>query len=250
MGKRASGELETGRADEGLGGNSRDEVIYRNLFVAIVENHLAPGTKLPEDTLAETYGVSRTSIRKVLQRLAHERLVDVRLNRGASVAQPSVGEARDIFSARRIIECGAIPQIVAKATPAKLEVLRDLVRREHAAQDRGDWRESIYLSGAFHVELMRLSGNETLTDFLTQLVSRSSLVIATYGSPQTASCRHSEHDDVIEIIAGGDAEAATRWMDRHLRDVERTVVLVEEETAPADLKKILEEVAQRRPKLR
>lgn len=250
MGKKVSDELGAARAEDAFGGNSRDEVIYRNLFVAIVENHLAPGTKLPEDTLAETYGVSRTSIRKVLQRLAHERLVDVRLNRGATVAQPSVSEARDIFSARRIIECGAIPQIVAKASPAKLDALRDLVHREHAAQERGDWRESIYLSGAFHVELMRLSGNETLTDFLTQLVSRSSLVIATYGSPQTASCRHSEHDDVIEIIAGGDVEAAARWMDRHLRDVERTVVLDEEETAPADLKKILEEVAQRRPKLR
>jgi len=250
MGKRASADLAPHRGDDAVGGNGRDEAIYRNLFVAIVENHLAPGTKLPEDTLAETYGVSRTSIRKVLQRLAHERLVDIRLNRGATVAQPSVSEARDVFSARRIIECGAIPQIVAKATPPALEALRDLVRREHAAQDRGDWRESIFLSGAFHVELMRLSGNETLTDFLTQLVSRSSLVIATYGSPMTASCRHSEHDDVIDIVAAGDVDGAARWMDRHLRDVERTVVLVEEEPAVADLKKILEEVAQRRAKLR
>ncbi|MBS0345440.1 MAG: GntR family transcriptional regulator [Proteobacteria bacterium] len=250
MGKRTSPELESGRNDNGLGGNGRDETIYRNLFTAIVENHLAPGTKLPEDTLAETYGVSRTSIRKVLQRLTHERLVDVRLNRGASVAQPSVGEARDIFSARRVIECGAIPLVVSKATPAALDGLRDLVRRETAAQERGDWRESIYLSGAFHVALIGIAGNETLTDFLTQLVSRSSLAIATYGSPQTASCRHSEHDDVITIIAGGDVEGAMQWMDRHLRDVERTVVFAEEEPAAADLKKILEEVAQRRTKLR
>ena len=250
MGRRSSTELATVRTDDGIGGNGRDEAIYRNLFVAIVENHLAPGTKLPEDTLAETYGVSRTSIRKVLQRLAHERLVDIRLNRGASVAQPSVSEARDIFSARRIIECGAMPQIVAKATPAALDALRELVQREHAAQGRGDWRESIYLSGAFHVELMRLSGNETLTDFLVQLVSRSSLVIATFGSPIAASDRHSDHDDVIEIVAAGDAEGAARWMDRHLREVERSVVLVEEEPAVADLKKILEEVAQRRSKAR
>lgn len=250
MGKRASGELAVTRTEELLGGNGRDDAIYRNLFVAIVENHLAPGTKLPEDTLAETFGVSRTSIRKVLQRLAHERLVDVRLNRGASVAQPSVSEARDIFSARRVIECGAIAQVVAKATPQALDELRDLVSREHEAQDRGDWRESIYLSGSFHVALIRIAGNETLTDFLTQLVSRSSLVIATYGSPMTASCRHSEHFDVIEILGAGDAEGASRWMDRHLRDVERSVVLVEEEPAPADLKKILEEVAQRRTKPR
>ena len=250
MGKRDTAELAERRDDAIGGGNGRDDAIYRNLFVAIVENHLAPGTKLPEDTLAETYGVSRTSIRKVLQRLAHERLVDIRLNRGASVAQPTVGEARDVFAARRIIECGAIPLVAAKATPAALDELRELVRREHSAQDRGDWRESIYLSGAFHVALIRLAGNDTLADFLTQLVSRSSLVIATYGSPQTSSCRHSEHDDVLEILAAGEVERATQWMDRHLRDVERSVVLVEEAPAPADLKKILEEVAQRRTKQR
>lgn len=250
MNKILSAEATGRRRDDPLAGNGRDDAIYQNLYVAIVENHLAPGTKLPEDTLAETYGVSRTSIRKVLQRLAHERLVDIRLNRGAAVAQPTVGEARDVFAARRIIECGAIAQVVAKATPAALDELRTLVRREHEAQDRGDWRESIYLSGAFHVALIRLSGNETLGDFLAQLVSRSSLVIATYGSPMTASCRHSEHDDVIELIAAGDADGASRWMDRHLRDVERSVVLVEEEPAATDLKKILEEVAQRRTKAR
>ncbi|MBS0474968.1 MAG: GntR family transcriptional regulator [Proteobacteria bacterium] len=245
MRKGLSTERSGGRGENGLGTGGRDEAIYRNLFVAIVENHLAPGTKLPEDTLAETYGVSRTSIRKVLQRLAHERLVDVRLNRGAAVAQPSVSEARDIFSARRIIECGAIGKVVAKAVPAAIDELRELVRREHAAADRGDWREAIYLSGAFHVALIRVSGNETLTEFLTQLVSRSSLVIATYGTPMTSSCRHSEHDDVLDLIAAGDVEGARAWMERHLKDVERSVVLVEEEPSALDLRKVLDEVARR-----
>ena len=42
---------------------------------------------------------------------------------------------------------GAMPQVVAKATPGRLEALRDIVRREHEAEARGDRREAIYLSG-------------------------------------------------------------------------------------------------------
>ncbi len=243
--KRTSIDLGSMQGEESMSGSARDEAIYRNLYAAIVENHLEPGTKLPEDTLAEAFGVSRTSIRKVLQRLAYERLVDIRLNRGATVAQPTVKEARDVFAARRIVECGVIAQVVAKATPDKLAALRDVVRREHEAESRGDRREAIYLSGEFHVELARVSENEAITDFLTGLVSRSSLVIATYGAPMAGSCRHSEHDDVLELIAAGDADGAREWMDRHLRDVERTVVLLEEEPTALDLRKVLDGVAQR-----
>ncbi len=243
--KRSAINLGSRRDEAGMAANGRDEAIYRNLYAAIVENYLAPGTKLPEDTLAETFGVSRTSIRKVLQRLAYQRLVDIRLNRGASVAQPTVKEAQDVFAARRIVECGVMPQVVARATPAQLDALRDIVKREHDAADRGDRRESIYLSGEFHVQLARLADNESIGEFLAGLVSRSSLVIATYGAPMAGSCPHSEHDDVLSLIAAGDAEGAQAWMDRHLRDVERSVVPVEEEVGEADLRKILDAVATR-----
>lgn len=243
--KRSSIDLGAMQPEEGMPGAGRDEAIYRNLYAAIVENHLEPGTKLPEDTLAEAFDVSRTSIRKVLQRLAYERLVDIRLNRGATVAQPTVKEARDIFAARRIVECGVMPQVVAKATSSRLDALRDVVRREHEAEARGDRREAIYLSGEFHVALARTADNEAIADFLAGLVSRSSLVIATYGAPLAGSCRHSEHHDVLDLIAAGDVEGARAWMERHLKDVERSVVLVEEPAAPADLKRILDEVARR-----
>jgi DNA-binding GntR family transcriptional regulator len=87
--------------------------------------------------------------------------------------------------------------------------------------------------------------NEAIADILAGLVSRSSLVIATYGAPMAGSCRHSEHDQVLELIAAGDADAARSWMERHLREVERTVVLDEAEPSAPDLKKILDDVAKR-----
>src|SRR5262245_2561315 len=73
-----------------------DGHIHRHLLTAIVEHDLVPGTKLPEDALAESFGVSRTRIRKVLQQLAHEGVVQLERHRGATVARPSVQEARDV----------------------------------------------------------------------------------------------------------------------------------------------------------
>ena len=234
-----------GMRDTGPVNGSRDEAIYKHLYAAIVDHHLAPGTKLPEDTLAEAFTVSRTRIRKVLHRLAYERLVEVRINRGAAVAQPTVNEARDVFATRRIIECGAIEQVSANATPEKLAALAAGVRRELDAHARGDRRESIRLSGDFHVALCALSGNDAITHLLAGLVARTSLVIATYGMPMAGSCRHSEHDEVLELLGKSQVDAAREWMDQHLRDVERSVVFPRDERAPTDLKTILNGVGGR-----
>ena len=42
---------------------SRGEDVYQGLRRAIIEAALRPGTKLPEDAVGESFGVSRTIVR-------------------------------------------------------------------------------------------------------------------------------------------------------------------------------------------
>lgn len=79
----------------------KDESIYQALMTAIVEHQLPPGSKLPEEALAEVFAVSRTGIRKVLQRLAAVQLVTLTPKRGAHVTSPSVEESQAIFRTGR-----------------------------------------------------------------------------------------------------------------------------------------------------
>jgi DNA-binding GntR family transcriptional regulator len=65
---------------------------------------LEPGAKLPEDTIGERFGASRTIVRSALGQLAAEGLVELRRNRGAAVATPAWEEARDTFDVRLGIE--------------------------------------------------------------------------------------------------------------------------------------------------
>lgn len=212
--------------------SSRDEQIYQDILEAIVEHRLLPGTRLPEDSLAEVFGISRTGIRKVLQRLALERLVTIRANKGAQVSQPSPQEARDVFAARELIEAALMP-LVVQSQP-KLDDLYDLCCEENAALAAGRRTEGIQLSARFHIELAALAGNQVLTEQVAQLCTRSSLVIAVYGSRQSMGCDCGHHTDLLDMLGRGEAAAASAWMAEHLQIIRRSLLTESEQQAEPD----------------
>lgn len=223
--------------------STKDEVVYARIFTAIIEHRLQPGMKLPEDALAESFEVSRTVIRKALQRLALERLVTIQPKRGATVSKPTVTEAKNIFAARQLIEVGTLDQVTANIGKSDLAALREIARQEHEAQSAHDHRQAINLSGQFHVRVLSIAGNEDLTDFLVRLVSRSSLIIAVYGSSWSAACKCDSHDSLIELLEARDADKAKAWMQQHLNDVESALNMSDEEDNEPDFKKIFSEMS-------
>ncbi len=159
-----------------------DAEIHDHLVAAVLDQRLLPGTKLIEDKLGQVYGVSRTRIRQVLIRLAQAQVVTLSLNRGASIAQPSVDEAREVFEVRRLIEPTLISRAMARATDAELDALAAQITQEEQARRAGQQALALRLSGEFHLHLASLAGHATLRRMLGELVSRTSLVLMTYGS--------------------------------------------------------------------
>ena len=216
---------------------NQDEWIYQEVFDAILEQRLAPGTKLAEDAMGEIFNVSRTVIRKVLQRLSHEKVVEIRPNRGAVVSAPSVEEARDVFAARRLIEAGITRLACENITDEIADELEELIREEDRLYREGDQSGGIRLSGEFHMRLADIAGNVTLKGYLKELVTRSSLIIAQYEAPGNNVCVHKDHDGLVEVIRAGDVERAVHLMDLHLQACEDKLNLDDGEAAP-DLKAI------------
>ena len=62
---------------------------------------IAPGADLDETSLSENYGVSRTPLREVLQRLAGDGYVEMSDNRGAKVASMNLDVMRTSSRPRR-----------------------------------------------------------------------------------------------------------------------------------------------------
>jgi DNA-binding GntR family transcriptional regulator len=220
-----------------------DDAMYEEIYRAIVEHHLTPGSKLTEDALAEVFGVSRTRINRILQRLAHENIVTLQRNRGAFVAKPSVKEARDVFAARRLVEAETTAACARLANERQIARLRDFVAQEAAAQDRQEQRIRIKLSGDFHLMVAELLDNGALSGFLRALVSRTSLVIAVYEAPGGPPCRCSDHGDIVELIAKRQAKAAVSAMVGHLKRIEDSLDFDDAAKPQIDLRKVFARLA-------
>jgi DNA-binding GntR family transcriptional regulator len=199
------------------------ESIYERILAAVMEHRLPPGTKLIEERLGAAFRVSRTKIRQVLGRLAHDGVVTVYPNRGTFVSSPTVEEARHVLDARRLIEPALIRQIATSATPRQIARLREHVSLESRARAANDRRTIIRLSGEFHILIADMAGNPYLAKPLRELASLTCLIIALYDSPTVPACLHNEHDDIVDAVAAKDAERAATLMVSHLGHVERAL---------------------------
>ena len=142
-------------------------VICRALRRAIIEQALEPGAKLPEDSLGERFGVSRTIARHALGQLAAEGLVELRRNRIAVVATPSWQEARDAFDIRIELERLVVRQLAGKLTKAQIAELNAHVDAEDGARGGTD-AVSIRLATEFHILLAQMTNSPILVRYVSE----------------------------------------------------------------------------------
>ncbi|MBS8228187.1 GntR family transcriptional regulator [Vannielia litorea] len=195
------------------------ENVAADLERAVHEHRLPPGTKLGEDELAEAYGISRTIVRAALQALSHRRLVEHKRNRGAFIAQPSVREAREVFEARSLLEPRTARSAATRMTEQDLDILKQNIADEHVALDAGENGRALLLSGQFHLEVARIADQATIEDMISELISRSSLVIALYWRRRAALCETQAHHALLDAFAEGNGDAAEDLMKSHLLDL-------------------------------
>ncbi|ATJ83995.1 GntR family transcriptional regulator [Halomonas beimenensis] len=221
------------------GGRVSDRDIADKVRHAVLMQRLPPGTKLPEITLGEVFGVSRSVVRKSLTRLASEHVIDQRPNQVARVRAPSVEETRETFDARRLVEGEIAAQLAGRLSPEALEALERQADLETEAFRGGDEPARIEHSLTLHHLLAEHSPNRVLGGMLTDLVLRTSIVVALYKRSGLASCyQEGQHGRLLRHLASGDAEAARGAIHDHLNGLEALLDLSPRE-ARIDLMSIL-----------
>lgn len=200
-----------------------DTRIYQSIFDGVLNHRLTPGTKLPEPELCQLFGVGRAVVRRVLEKLAHDGIVALRPNKGAVIAEPTPEETGQIFEARRALERVLVEMAVARVTAADLRDLRRQLADEHDAMHRFDQPSWARLASGFHLRIAALARNPVLQRYLTELVSRCSLIVGLYEPPGHAPCEHDEHAAIVDCIEKRDAAGAIARMDAHLRELEQRI---------------------------
>jgi GntR family transcriptional regulator, transcriptional repressor for pyruvate dehydrogenase complex len=146
----------------------------------IVSRRLAPGDRLPtENELAETFGISRLSVREATKALEFLGIVEAKTGVGLTVGQIDVARLTEhlgfhpalhrsdpiqLIDTRVIIETGVLPHVARRMAedPSILEQLHGLVDKFRTARDLKTW---IDLDIRFHRTLLEASGLEPIVAF-------------------------------------------------------------------------------------
>jgi DNA-binding GntR family transcriptional regulator len=201
--------------------------MYDDLILAVIDQRLRPGTRLNEVHFAKSYGLARPRVRRVLNRLAENSIVDFRLNLGAFIRRPSPEEARSVYQARRFLESGIVETIASRPAGRDLSRLRAFVSKESAAY-RNPKPGVHRLSSEFHVLLAEVADNQVVKEMLVGLIHRCCLIQALYMTQAGAPCLVHDHDELIQHLEAGNVRAALRVHHRHFDHIEASLRLERE----------------------
>ncbi len=181
----------------------------------ILSMDLAPGLVLDEASLVEAYGMSRTPMREVLQRLAGKGYISLEDNRGAKVASMDVGAMRTFFQTAPMIYANTAALAAENRTAEQLRDLKDTQARLVQAIAARDTAQSTICNYQFHRLIGKMARNIYLFAALERLLIDHTRLSQTFYHPHSSDetllvekASH-QHDAMINAIEDQEPAMAT-----------------------------------------
>lgn len=194
--------------------------VFLDLQRRIIDGDILPGSWIAERELVSEYGLSRTPIREVLNRLVMLGLLTVIQNRGYQVKQFTFKDVVEIFNARRAVESANARYACFSEDPLyhqKIEELRKKLFDLDIKRDGGE--RAIAIGNEVHNLLMEFAGNRYLKEFNSKL---SSLMMLTRNltKDRTAIEEQSrlDHIKILDTLEKRDSDLCESLMDQHLAE--------------------------------
>lgn len=207
------------------------------LRVDIIEGVLEPGRRLRASDLAQQYGVSATPLREALQRLAAQKLVELDPRMGATVADISHSDLRDIYWMRELLEPLALERSIRMGDETWVEKVTKSWETFKVAAEPADDSEPTRESAlawsaahrAFHEAMFSACDSPWLLRFVQTLYDHSERYRMITVRRRT---RHAleEHASIYAPVIARRAGEAVPALKRHL---ENTVTVLEAALASA-----------------
>jgi DNA-binding GntR family transcriptional regulator len=201
---------------EPLRAPSLADLAYQQLRDAVLTGQAPMGSRLIDMKLAEELRVSRGTVRQALTRLIEEGLATERPRQGVFVRTFVADDLISLYNVRVAIEPVAARLIVRRRAP--LAQLRELLEVTGRAYRSGDVAAILDAESEFHLELVRLGGNEHLLDLYRAARSRFRMAISLTQTSLEPDMRVAtdDHPPIVAALETGDERRAAQVVHWHI----------------------------------
>ncbi len=199
--------------------------VHSEVRRALFDGELQPGTPLREVALAESLGVSRSTVREALGMLVGEGLAVRVPNKGTAVRTTDPHAIQDVSRARTVLEVAGVwrwpdaDEDLRAQVRAALAAFSELVEGEPT---NGELNEAHL---AIHLSFVGLTGSDRLVAMAAALNAEIRLALATVDrSRRNARDQVHSHGDLVRLLDEGRTEEAAAELTHHLEGAERSML--------------------------
>lgn len=197
--------------------------VYTDLRDKIIKGIYSPAENLPEVELANTYSVSRNTIKKALLMLESENLVTIERNKGAKVRSYSIDEVLEFLQLRSMLEGFIVKLAVPYFTEKKMAQLQAILDKMGEARASHDLITYSGYNLEFHQVIYDVCPNRTAVSMTvalkTQMRKYNTKTILVPGRDKQS---FSEHSAILDAIKNQNQDLAELLMQQHISNVRRT----------------------------
>jgi len=174
---------------------------------AIVQGELKPGTRVPEQEIAENFGISRTPIREAFRQLESEGFISVTPRKGAVVSAITDKDVSEFYAIKSLLEGYAARTACRTFTDKEVKRLEDLNVQMEKYAARDDVKNFFKLDNQFHDVFLGACGNDKLCAMVHQLVQQfERFRITALATPGRMTESVEQHREIIEAFKKGNAD--------------------------------------------
>ena len=194
------------------------EFVLEGIRDAMLNKQLMAGQELDDQSLAETFGVSRTPVREALKVLEVQGFVTHRPFSKPLVAPLSADRIEEVFLMRIALEGTAVARSSVNIDEAGLDYLQLCLDNGREAIERQDALEWKRCNREFHTRLSAAAGMPLLSREVDSLIQLSSFfsIMSWNEIPQSFEHAGLEHRAVLQACRDRDPELARHLIEDHI----------------------------------
>jgi len=201
--------------------SSSKSTCVETLKQRVLSMDIAPGQVLDETALSKEFGISRTPLREVIQRLCGEGYLTSQENRGAKVASMDLTTMRHFFQAAPMIYASISRLAAEQATAQQITELASIQRRYRQSLIPENPRETAMHNHRFHQMIGAIAASPYLMPSLNRLlIDHTRIGLVFYASRSNSDRQRvtraaDQHDAMIEALSTHSAAAAVQLTLEH-----------------------------------
>lgn len=195
------------------------ETAVESIRDAIISGQLPLGSKLSEQRLADTLGVSRSPVRDALASLQSEGLVKISPKRGSFVFTPDLKEVDDLCEHRCILEVASVGRAISENKASLIKGMSDAVTKMQAAIQKEDSNSYTKADMSFHNTMIQCGGNRSIAASYQRTIGPLMALRAHLFTTMNSTIQRSmdEHQLLLEACESENLQAIKTIIEEHSR---------------------------------